>query len=144
MLVPIPFLAITYRHETCICKQMSYVFRCLEMVGFPQYHFIEVCRIQADSKLQVANLVFPLNKHKAVYPWGCFMYWLQNSCFQHFIYFLLESFFPVYWDWSTRGLLWCNIWIQLDVVWGTWKACNTLKYIWVCLHNLLFALSPTW
>ena len=53
-----PF-AITHRHDTCICKQMSYVFRCLEMVGFPHYHFVEACRTQADSKLQVANLVFP-------------------------------------------------------------------------------------
>ena len=75
-----PFLQ-SHRHDMGICKQVSYVLWCLEMVGFPNYHFIEVCRIQADPKLQVTNLIFPCNKHKAVYPLGCFlsMSWLQAS-----------------------------------------------------------------
>ena len=67
MLVPIPFLTITNSHNTCIHKQMSYVFGCLEMIWFPHNHFVEICRIQADSKLQISQLVFALNKHEAVY-----------------------------------------------------------------------------
>ena len=118
---------------------MSYIFRYLEMVEFPHNHFIQVCRIQADSKLQNSRLILPLNKHKAVYPWGCFMYWFQKSHFQHHIYFLLESFFQVNWNWSTRGFLFCNIWIQLNMIWEIWEASNSIKYIRVSVQNLLYA-----
>ena len=46
---------------------MSYILRCFEMVGFPHNCFIEIYRMQADSKLQITHHVFALNKHKAVY-----------------------------------------------------------------------------
>ena len=82
---------------------MSYVFRCLEMVGLMHNDFVEICMIQAYSKLQIVKLMFPLNKYKAVYPWCCIMDRFQNSNFQHLIYFLLESFFQVNWNWLKRG-----------------------------------------
>ena len=65
-----PFIAITYRQDTCICKQMSHVLRCLEMIGFPHYCFIKVCGVEADSKLKVANIVFPSTSTKLVKLWG--------------------------------------------------------------------------
>ena len=43
---------------------MSYVIRCLELVWFPHDHFVEIYRFQADSKLQISQFVFALNKHK--------------------------------------------------------------------------------
>ena len=94
--------SLSYNHNTCIHKQMSYVFRCLEMVWFPHNCFVEIFRIQADSKLHISMLVFALNKQETIYPWGSFMNWFQNSCFQHLIHFLLESFFQVNWNQSTR------------------------------------------
>ena len=54
-------------HNTCIHKKTSYVFRCLEMIWFPHNHFVQICRTQGDSKLQISRLIFPFNKHKAVY-----------------------------------------------------------------------------
>ena len=68
-------LSFNHSHHTCIQKQMSYVFRCFEMVGFQHNDFVEIGRIQADSKLQVSKPVLTLNKHKAVYPWGGFNSW---------------------------------------------------------------------
>ena len=64
LLVSIPLLAITHRHDACIHKQMSYVLRCLEMIWFPHYCFIKIGGTQADSKLQVTSLVFPSTNTK--------------------------------------------------------------------------------
>ena len=89
LLVPIPFLAIVHRHDTCICKQMSYDFRSLKMIGFPHYHFIEITGVQADPKFQVAKLVLPPNKHKAVNPWGGFMYLCSISLFMDTYWIIL-------------------------------------------------------
>ena len=65
----------------------------VEMIGFLHSHFIKVAGVQADSKLQVTSLVFPLNKHKAVNPWGGFMYWLQNPTFSILSFSCLKAFF---------------------------------------------------
>ena len=132
------FFLQSQSHYTCIHKLMHYVFRCLEIIWFPHNDFVGICRIQADSKLQISQCIFALNKHKAVYNRVAFVKWFQNSCFQHLINFLLESFFQVNWNWLTGGLLGCDIWIQLNVVWGTWEASNTIKYNRVALQNLLF------
>ena len=118
---------------------MGYIFRCLEMVGFMHNWFVKICRIQAYSQLYISKLIFTLNQHKAVYPWGCLMDRFQNSCFQHFIYFFLESFFQKNWNGSASSLLWCYTGIQLNVVWGTWEASKTIRYIRVALKNLVFA-----
>ena len=82
------------------------------MIYLPPYCFIEGGWVQADSKLQVASLVFPLNKHNTVNPWGGFMYWLQHSHFQHLVNLFFKSFFQVHQDWSTRALPGCYTWIQ--------------------------------
>ena len=108
LLLPIPLLAIPHPHDRCICKQMTYVLRCLEMIGFPHNHFVKIGGVPADPKFQVAKLVLPLNKHKAINPWSGFMYWLQNSCFECLVNHLLKSLFQVHRHWSTGCLLGCN------------------------------------
>ena len=115
---------------------MSYVFRCLEWYGSLTVVLLRVCRIQARSKPQIFQLLFVLNKQKNYLLMGSFMNGFQNSPFQHLIYSLLESFFQVNWNWLTRGLLWQNIWIQMNKVWGAWEASNNIKYIRVSLQNL--------
>ena len=128
--MPIPILPVTHRHDTCICKQMNKVLRCFEMIGFPHYHFIKIGGVQADSKLQVTTHVLPLNKHKAVNPWDGFMYWLQNSHFQHLVNFLFKRFFQMHWYWSTECLLGCNTWIQMYVMGGPGKHPIRSKTFW--------------
>ena len=88
-----------------------------KMIGFPHHCFIKVGGVQADSKLQVAKLIFPLYKYKSVRPWGGFMYWLQTSSFKHLANLLLKSFFQVHKDRSARCLLGCHTLILLQVVW---------------------------
>ena len=127
------FLTITHRHDTGISKQISNVLWCFKVVWFPNYCFVYIGRVPADPKFQIAKLILPLNKHKTDNPWGGLMYWLQISCFEHLVNFLLESFLQLNQDWSTECPLEGNTLIYLDMIWGTWKASNTLKTSgWLC------------
>ena len=111
----------------------------LKWQGLCTVTMFEIGRIQAYSVLQIAKFPSPSTKlfFHGVASWTGF----KTPTFQHLIYFLLESFFQVNWNWSTRGLLWCHIWNQLNVVWGTWEASNIIKYIRKALQNLFFVTN---
>ena len=123
----------THRHDTCICKQMNYVLRCLEMITSPHYHFIKIGGMQADSKLQVTSLVFPLNKHKAVNAWVASCTGIKTPTFS----ILWISCLKVPFKGTGIGLhgVCLGVILESNCIWygGTWKVSNTLKYIWVAL-----------
>ena len=112
----ITFSAITNNNNTGVCKQLGYIFWGFKVIWFLHNCFIKIGWFKAYSQLKISLLIFPLNLYKAVDPRSCLVHRLQNSCLVHLVNLLLESLFQMHRDWSTRGLLWCDTGIHLDMV----------------------------
>ena len=127
-----------HSHYTRFCNQMCNVLQCFDMVRFCRYCFIEVGWIQTYAQFQASKLVFSLHKNKAVDPWCGLMHWLQDSCLQHLINFLLEALLNVNGYWVARCLFGRNAWVKLYTIWRTRKLANSFKHMRIVCQNLFF------
>ena len=64
VLVPITFLAITHRHDTCICKQLDNVLRCFKVVWFPHDCFVRLVRSKQILCFKLPSFSFPSTSTK--------------------------------------------------------------------------------
>ena len=89
--------------------------------------FVQIHQIKTYAEFWIAWFVLTFNNNKAIYPWGGFFNWFDDTCLKHLVYFFFEGFFEMNGYWLTWGLLQSDAWVNLYVIQQTRKPANTFN-----------------
>ena len=100
---------LSYNHEQSLNMHPQADELCLQVSWNGMAPSQSNCFLRFVGSNQILSFKFPSlslpSKSTKLFTWGCFINWFQNSHFQHLINFLLDSFFQVNWNRSTRVCL---------------------------------------